>query len=124
MPFLTPRSKNTVLDASGNGQVTFEIDNTNQRWVLDTVVVQVVEEDGVTIVTAAPIPVANTYLNQVSASGWRGGTQSGNQDQAAGRAILYTGDVLYVVWSGGVPGKTANATIDGTFDPAGMKLSS
>ena len=117
MAYLIPRSASVVLDASGNGQVTFAIDNTNQRWLLDAVFVQTTQAP-----SQIPIPRADTYVNVISPAGWRGGTGSGNGDNATGRAILYVGDVLYVVWTAGVPGTKASATIDGTYDGAGSAI--
>ena len=118
MPYLIPRSASVTLDANGNGQVTFAIDNTNVRWILDYVKVLTNQA-----ATATPVPQANTYKNQVQPQNWEGGTYSGNLDIASGRTILYEGDTLFVVWSGGIPGSVATAVIDGTFDPAGVPLS-
>jgi hypothetical protein len=120
VPYLIPRSQTTTLDGSGNGQVSFVIDNTNVRWIIDTVHVATVDASG--NITTTPVPQAKTYRNQVSPQTFAGGTFSGNFDTASGRVILYTGDTLFVVWTGGVPGSFATATIEGTFDPRGTPL--
>ena len=117
MPFLQPRSDGVVLDGSGNGQVSFVIDNTNVRWIIDQVNVATSQPDN-----SIPVPRGDVYLNQVAPQNWEGGTSSGNRDIATGRSILYAGDVLYVVWTGGRPGDTATAIIRGTFDPAGVPI--
>lgn len=122
MPFLIPRTKSVLLNAQGYGEVTFEIDNTNARWLLDSVNVQITDTGGNPLPNSSPVPAANTYLNAITPNGWRGGTQNGNLDQGAGRAILYAGDVLYVVWTGGAPGTVGQATIDGTYTGAGQKI--
>lgn len=121
-PYLIPRTQKVTLDSNGNGTVTFEIDNTNKRWVLDSVHVQVTDANGNPLPTSTPVPAVNCYLNSVTPNGFRGGTLSGNLDTATGRAILYEGDTLYVVWTGGAPGTVGNVTIDGTYDGAGSKI--
>lgn len=117
MPYLIPRSLSVTLDGSGNGQVAFTIDNTNQRWIIDQV--KVLTSQGP---TQLPVPRAQTYRNQVAPQFAEGGTYSGNFDVSTGRTILYTGDTLFVVWTGGVPGSLATAVIAGTFDPAGTPI--
>lgn len=117
MGYLIPRTATVTLDGNGNGQVTFAIDNTNQRWVLDAVGVATDQA-----LNTTPIPRADTYVNGTSNQNWRGGTFNGQRDLSSGRIVLYTGDTLYVVWTGGIPGSHATAVIDGTFDAAGATL--
>ena len=117
MPYLIPRSDSVALDGDGNGQVTFAIDNTNQRWIIDTVSVQTSQAP-----TATPIPQAMVFLDDTTPQGLQGGTFAGSMDTAAGRCILYPDNMMIVAWTGGVPGTTATATIAGTFDPAGVPL--
>lgn len=118
MPYLQPRSGSVTLDATGAGTVTFSVDNTNQRWIIDWVTVQTNQAPA-----ATPVPRVISYQNQVGApAGFRGGSNSGNLDSAQGRVILYPDDILYFVWSGGIPGSVATAVIAGTFDPAGVPL--
>ena len=52
MPYLIPRPASVVLDGDGNGTVSFGIDNSNQRWIIDEVAVQTDQAQ-----TAAPVPV-------------------------------------------------------------------
>lgn len=118
MLYLQPRAASVKLDATGKGTVTFEIDNTNQRWVIDSAGCTTDQAADVT-----PIPRFDVYLNGTDNTHWRGGTDNGRRDLATGRVVLYPGDVLYGVWTGGIPGSTATALIDGTFDPAGVPLS-
>lgn len=114
MPRLIPRSLSTVLDGGGGGQVAFAIDNSNRRWSIDSVGTQTNQAPN-----TAPVPRATTYKNITGPQGFEGGTNSGNFDASSGRTDLYEGDVLYVVWTGGIPGTTATATINGDFTPAG-----
>lgn len=118
--YLIPRSQKTQLDANGNGQVEFEIDNGNARWIVDDLRVRTLTAAGQ--ITATPVPRAEVFRNNIAPQYSEGGTYSGNFDQAGGRTILYPGDVLYVVWTGGVPGSTAVAILAGTFDPPGTPL--
>jgi hypothetical protein len=115
--YLIPRSLSAVLDANGNGQVGFSIDNSNQQWVIDGVTVQTDS-----LANATPVPTATVYLNNIEPSGFHGGTYSGNLDTATGGAVLFDGDTLYVVWSGGIPGSKATATIHGQFTRAGEPI--
>lgn len=118
MPILIPRTSTQItLDANGNGQTTFAIDNTNARWVLDEIHVFTDQA-----LTATPIPSVKTYKNAVTPQGFQGGTFSGQLGYASGRVVLYPDDVLYVVWTGGIPSTHAWATIGGTFDRAGAKI--
>lgn len=118
MPYMLPRSSSVKLDANGNGQVVFVIDNTNQRWVIDSGGSLTDQAPGST-----PIPRCDVYQGQVTNEAWRGGTYNGARDQFTGRFVLYPDDSLIFAWTGGVPGSTATGTISGTFDPAGVPLS-
>lgn len=118
MPYLQPRSKNVVLDANGNGQVVFAVDNTNQRWIITGGGCLTDQAAG-----SAPVPRCDAYQGAVTPQGWRGGTDNGVRDQFTGTVVLYPDDTLYFVWAGGVPGSTATAVITGTFDRAGVPLS-
>lgn len=117
MPDLIPRPKSVTLDGSGNGTVQFSIDNHNQRWVVNYVHVLTSQA-----VSATPVPVCQFYKNGTGATQSVGGTYSGNLDTATGRVILFADDVLYAVWSGGIPGSVATAIISGTWDPDGAPL--
>lgn len=117
MPYLIPRTASVTLDASGAGAVAFNVDNTNQRWIIDTVAVQTSQA-----ANTAPVPQAIAYRNSIDRQGFAGGTMTGNLDTAQGRMILYPDDTLYVAWTGGIPGTIATATVSGTFDPAGVPL--
>lgn len=119
MPYLIPRTSQPVtLDANGNGQTQFSIDNSNQRWIIDYVSVATDQAP-----TATPIPRVVLFLDSIDNGHIEGGTSSGNFDFSTGRTILYPDSVLYVVWTGGIQGTRAWASIKGTFDPAGLPLS-
>jgi hypothetical protein len=115
--YLIPRSQSKVLDAGGGGFVAFAIDNTNVRWVIDEVTVETNQAP-----VSTPVPQCRFRLQDPVNGLSQGGTSSGNFDTATGRVVLYTGDVLYAVWTGGIAGSLATATIGGTFDPAGADL--
>lgn len=117
MGYLRPRTGQVTLDGTGAGTVELAIDNTNQRWLVDYVTVQTNQAAG-----ATPVPRCLTYQNVVSQQGFIGGTNNGAMDTAQGRIVMYPDDVVKFVWSGGIPGSVATATISGTFVPAGVPL--
>jgi hypothetical protein len=117
VPYLIPRPKSVKLDGNGNGTVSFAIDNSNQRWLIDEVAVQTDQAQ-----TAAPVPACIFRTGDPVNGIFQGGTASGNLDVATGRIVLYEGDTLYAVFSGGIPGSTGTVTIGGTFTPAGAEL--
>jgi hypothetical protein len=111
---LQPRTLSVTLDGNGNGTVGFSIDNANTEWLVDAVAVSTNQAQ-----TATPVPTASTYKNTIGPAGAQGGTNSGNFDTGQGTCALFNGDVLYVVWSGGIPGTIATATIGGQFTQPG-----
>lgn len=118
MPYLQPRSQNATIDANGNATVSWQIDNTNQRWIVDYVTVQTNQAQN-----ATPIPQCRFYKNLPGQpQAFVGGTNSGQMDTATGRVVLFPDDVLYAVWSGGIPGTVATGVIGGTFDRAGVPI--
>jgi hypothetical protein len=117
VPYLIPRTRSVQLDANGNGTVSFEIDNTNQRWVIDALGCSTSQT-----LDTTPIPRFDVYVNGTDNIHWRGGTYNGQRDLASGRIVLYPGDILYCTWTGGIPGTEATALLDGTFDPAGVPI--
>lgn len=119
MPYLIPRSASVTLDDTGSGQVEFQIDNTNQRWIVDSISVFTSQAAG-----SSPVPQAMVFLDDVAPLHLQGGTNSGSLDTGQGSCILYPDNMLIVVWSGGIPGSTATAVISGSYDPAGVPLSS
>lgn len=112
VPYLVPRTEHVTLDQAGGGSVSFQIDNTNQRWVIDLATVSTDQT------ASAPVPVCLCYLDGTFA----GGTRQADMDTGQGRIVLYPDSVLEFRWSGGVPGSVATATIAGTFDRAGVPL--
>jgi hypothetical protein len=115
--YLSPRPFSVRLDGNGNGFVAIEIDNTNVRWVIDKVSVQTNQA-----ANSAPVPQCVFRMGDPVTGIFLGGTSSGSLDTGDGRAILFAGDTMYAVWSGGVPASIATATITGTFDPAGATI--
>jgi hypothetical protein len=117
VPFLIPRPKSVTLDGSGNGTVSFSIDNSNTRWLIDEIAVQTNQAQ-----TATPVPSCIFRTGDPVNGIFQGGTASGNLDTATGRILLYEGDILYATFQGGIPGSVGTVTIGGTFTPAGAEL--
>ncbi len=115
--YLSPRPFKVTLDGNGNGNVAISIDNTNVRWVIDKVSVETNQA-----ANTSPIPRCVFRMGDPVSGTFLGGTESGSLDTGDGRAILFAGDTMYAVWSGGVPGSIATATVTGTFDPAGATI--
>lgn len=108
---LIPRSASVTLDGTGQGYVSFEIDNTNTLWSIDSVRVRTNQA-----ANTAPVPRADTYKNFLGApQASEGGTFNGHFATSTGQTDLYVGDVLFVQWTGGIPGTVATATIFGDF---------
>jgi hypothetical protein len=115
--YLAPRSFPVTLDGNGNGNVAISIDNSNVRWIIDNIAVETNQA-----ANTSPIPRCVFRMGDPVSGKFLGGTDSGALDTGSGRAILYAGDVMYAIWSGGVPGSIATATVTGTFDPAGATI--
>jgi hypothetical protein len=99
-------SYSTVLDANGNGAVTFGPNRQRQRWVPPLTV-------AVTTSSAVKVSQAQIWLGSTNI----GGTYTGSQDSDDLPAVtLYQGQMLKVVWTGGDVGAVATASITGTVE--------
>lgn len=101
-------SSSALLDASGNGTLSFRVPSW-QRWRVTEVVVSTDQPAGST-----PVPTSNTYLNGTDPAYLEGGTRDGDLDVGHGLIEADPGDVIYQVFSGGIPGSTAFTGIRGT----------
>ena len=103
------RRASVVLDANGNGSVSFDVYSANHRWVLDSVVVSMSGAQPTTF------PQAVIYNGgQVAAGLSEGGTWLGGQQTFQGNIEMTAADTLMVQFSSGTPGATATAIIEGT----------
>lgn len=113
---LLKKSGQVTLNSSGNGVLTFDPDNGNQRWEVESVVVSTNQA-----ATATTVPVATAAINTqtfatLSAGNQRGSTWSGNQDTFTGLMHIGPGDFLTVMFSP-PPGATGTqiATLSGVI---------
>jgi hypothetical protein len=118
---LLKKSGQATLDASGNAVLTFDPDNANQRWEINSVVVATDQMAAATTVPIATLAINTLTLSTMSAGNQRGATWSGNNDTFVGRIDLGGADFLAVLWSPppGQPhttlvGVIASAVITGT----------
>ena len=103
------RRASVVLDANGNGSVSFDVYSANHKWELDSVVVNV---SGALPTT---FPQAVIYLGGQPAAGLsEGGTWLGGQETFQGQIIMTAADTLTIQFTAGTPGSTATAIIEGT----------
>lgn len=103
------RRLSVTLDGSGNGSVTFDVRSSNQRYVIDRVLVSTSQA-----VTQTPYPTATIYEGPQQAGMADGASWTGNQDVFAGRFVIDAGTDLTVAFTGGVAGSVATAVISGT----------
>lgn len=102
-------SSQVVLDGSGNGTVIFDVVNSWQRWVVDSVRVKTTQGD-----TETPYPSAELYSGPGIFDRFsQGKTWTGNNDVFQGRLDLDSGSELFVIWTGGIPGTLATARVTG-----------
>lgn len=102
------RRLSVKLDASGNGQVQFDVRSSNQQYRIDTVVVSTNQAS-----TSSPYPTATLYENNVQAGMSNGASWTGNQDTFGGEFIIDAGTDLIVAFTGGITGSIATAVITG-----------
>ena len=101
--------KSVTLDGSGNGSVTFDVRSSNQRYVIEFVLVSTNQA-----VTQTPYPTATLYEGPQQAGMADGASWTGNQDVFRGRFLIDACTDLTVVFTGGVVGSVATAVIQGT----------
>ena len=102
-------SAQVTLDGSGNGQVSIGPQIPGVSWTITGVAVLV--NNGV----ATNIPEFFLYNGAAQPGNFLSGSYTGNNDADSElNVILYPGQVLTGVWTGGDPGKTAVLSVTGT----------
>lgn len=102
-----------VLDASGNGTVSFNTSNANQTWTVKNLAVY-------TLNTNPPVPVCGVFLGSTaSRQNQQGATWSGNRATATANVTVGPCDTLNIMWTGGNPGDTATCVLGGTSQTKG-----
>ena len=103
--------KSVTLDANGNGSVTFDVRSSNQRYVIEYILVSTNQA-----VTQTPYPTATIYEGPqpVAAGLADGASWTGNQDIFKGKFLIDACTDLTVAFTGGVVGSVATAIIQGT----------
>jgi hypothetical protein len=88
-----------VLDASGNGVLTFTPGSARQRWVVKSVVVSTNQAATATAVPVATVARNTVTLDTMSQGHNHGQSWSGNQDTFAGAIDVGPCDSLSVLFS-------------------------
>lgn len=103
-----PIPQQVVLDGSGNGTISFQVNGSNARITNLYVMVS----------SSVNQATCTMYKGQVANSNIIDSTNSGSTGASAKGAIdLTDGETLFVVWSGGDPAATASATFTGVTIP-------
>jgi len=103
------RRGSVTLDASGNGEVDFDVWSAWNEWEIHEVVVNTNQGR-----TNPPYPQATVYVGGVAQGHSEGGTWDGNQDTFVGKVTMTACDTLSVQFTGGLPGSIATAILEGT----------
>jgi hypothetical protein len=97
-----------TLDSSGNGTVTIGPTNPYQKWNVSAVNVNVDKQ--------TDTPQFQLYQGNGPNVNGLGGTYNGNQNSTSVDVVLYPGQKLCGVWTGGTPGAIATMTLNGTME--------
>lgn len=118
---LLKKSGQVTLNASGNGVLTFDPDHANQRWVVETVVVNTNQMATATVIPVAHLAKNTVALSTMSAGNNFGATSSGNQDTFVGKMDVGPCDFLAVLFAppagnngAALSGVIASAVVSGT----------
>lgn len=101
------KSGSVVLDANGNGVLTFDPDNARQRWEVTTVDVTTNQAANATVVPIARLAKNTSDVGTLSQGNQRGATWSANQDTWTGLIKIGPPDYFSVLFSP-PPGSTAS----------------
>lgn len=97
-----------TLDANGNGQVFFDADSGNHKWVIESVLLATNQAQ-----TTAPYPTGTLYVSGQQVGQSEGASWIANQDVLQGIIELGPCDTLTVQFTGGVAGSVATAIPEG-----------
>lgn len=96
---LLKKSGSVKLDTNGNGVLTFDPDNANQRWEVTSVVNFTNQAATATVIPVATIAINSVTFATMSAGNQRGATWSGNQDVFRGLTDVGPADFLTISFS-------------------------
>lgn len=96
---LLKKSGSVTLNASGQGVLTFDPDNANQRWEVEGVVNFTNQAATATVIPVATVAVNSVTFATLSAGNQRGATWSGNQDVFRGLVPVGPVDFLTILFS-------------------------
>lgn len=103
-------AKSIVLDSSGNGTLTFFPEYARERWLVNFI--------NVTCTSAAAstlVPTMTMYRSAPVAAYRIGGSYNGLGDtNSTDQILLNMNESIYMVWTGGDPGQTATARLEGS----------
>lgn len=115
------KSGSVTLNASGNGMLTFDPDNANQRWEVTSIVVSTNQPATSTVIPVATVALNTAIVGLLSPGNNRGASWSGNQDTFQGKTHVGPCDNLNVMFSpppgqSGTPlsGVIASAVVSGS----------
>ena len=101
-------SGSVILNAGGNGVVSFTPDNARQRWEVTSVVVSTNQAANATVVPVATVALNTSDISELSAGNNRGQSWSGNQDTFGGLTDVGPCDNLTIGFSP-APGQSGAA---------------
>jgi hypothetical protein len=96
---LLKKSGSVKLDSNGNGVLTWDPDNGNQRWVVNSVVVTTNQPSTSTVIPVATLAINTITFATMSQGNQRGATWSGNSDTFQGSMDVGAADFLSVIFS-------------------------
>lgn len=102
------KSGSVILNAAGNGVITFDADNARQRWEVDAVVVSTNQAAAATVVPVATVALNTSDITVLSPGNNRGQSWSGNQDTFSGTIDVGPCDYLAVAFAP-APGQSGSA---------------
>lgn len=93
------KSGQVTLDANGDGVLTFDPDNANQRWIVSSVVVTTNQPATSTVIPVATLAINTVTFATMSGGNQRGATWSGNNDTFTGSMDVGPADFLTILFT-------------------------